>query len=77
MLNSALSKLSLLTSNMYQRELNSAPFVHSSILSWLVCRLLLYGMCCSLDERFAEGSEFLELATTIDEKNEVTWTIRG
>ena len=34
-------------------------------------------MCCSLDERFAEGSEFLELATTIDEKNEVTWTFRG
>ena len=40
-------------------------------------RLLLYGMCCSLEERYDEGKEFFDLATTIDGENVVTWTIRG
>ena len=40
-------------------------------------RLLLYGVCCSLDERFAEANEMMELATTIDTGNIIAWTVRG
>jgi tetratricopeptide (TPR) repeat protein len=39
--------------------------------------LLLYGMCCSLEEKFAEANEVMELATTIDPNNIIAWTIRG
>lgn len=39
--------------------------------------LLLYGVCCSLDERFAEADEMMELATTIDTRNIIAWTVRG
>ena len=42
-----------------------------------LCRLLLYGVCCSLDERFAEADEMMELATTIDTGNIIAWTVRG
>lgn len=56
------------------------------VLSLCIHRLLLYGMCCSLDERccnvdestgITEAEEMMELATTIDSGNLVAWTIRG
>lgn len=34
-------------------------------------------MCCSLDEKFDEANEVLELATTIDASNVIAWTVRG
>lgn len=55
----------------------------------IVCiddRLLLYGICCSLDEKCnridpntgnTEAEEMMEMATTIDPNNLVAWTIRG
>ena len=34
-------------------------------------------MCCSLEEKFVEASEMMELATTIDSDNIIAWTMRG
>ena len=39
--------------------------------------LLLYGMLNCIGERYEEGSEFMELATSIDPTNITAWTMRG
>jgi tetratricopeptide (TPR) repeat protein len=43
----------------------------------MIPALLLYGMLNCIGERYEEGSEFMELATTSDPNNIATWAIRG
>ena len=52
-------------------------YIHFFLYMYALYRLLLYGVCCSLDERFAEADEMMELATTIDTGNIIAWTVRG
>ena len=51
--------------------------IYSYITRALLCRLLLYGMLCCLDERYSEAGEFFELATTTNQTSIIAWTIRG
>ena len=39
--------------------------------------LLLYGMVCSLDEKYDVASDLFEMATTYDSTNIIAWTMRG
>ena len=45
----------------------------------LIChyRLLLYGICCCVNDKHSEAEEVLEFATAIEEYNTIAWTIRG
>ena len=47
-------------------------FISSSLY-----RLLLYGICCCLKDKYKEADEAMELATVIDDCNAIAWTIRG
>ena len=40
-------------------------------------RLLMFGICVSIDERFNEAEEVFELAITTDSQNIIAWTVRG
>ena len=45
--------------------------------SFLGHRLLMFGICASMDERFSEAEEAFELAIKIDSQNIIAWTVRG
>lgn len=50
-------------------QLNSAKLVY--------CRLMLYGVVCTLAERNEAAETFFEAATNVDAKSIMAWTMLG